>query len=310
MMPHCLDMLRRCRIALFAIDEAHCISQWGHDFRRDYQALGILKTNFPDVPLMALTATADDPTRRDIAERLHLGGARQFAAGYDRPNLFYWVVAKHNAREDLHRFLDAEHAGDSGIVYCLTRRAVEDTALWLSERGREALPYHAGLPAETREHPGDQRLGERNRGHERVEWGHRCLHPGDEHERQRRDRGGQLEHGGIDRHRGRQDHRIAPNREASRGSACHEFIQSGGITERLLQWRLCWTRARASSSECWRWPSAPRSQLHHRRPPPPATDSASPQGRSAGPTSRRPPCVTRFWSPGSVERASPSAGTC
>jgi len=152
MMPHCLDMLRRCRIALFAIDEAHCISQWGHDFRRDYQALGILKTNFPDVPLMALTATADDPTRRDIAERLHLEGARQFAAGYDRPNLFYRVVAKHNAREDLRRFLDAEHAGDSGIVYCLTRRAVEDTALWLSERGRDALPYHAGLPPEMREH--------------------------------------------------------------------------------------------------------------------------------------------------------------
>jgi ATP-dependent DNA helicase RecQ len=151
MMPHCLDMLKRCRIALFAIDEAHCISQWGHDFRRDYQALGILKERFPDTPLMALTATADDPTRRDIALRLHLGAARLFAAGYDRPNLFYRVLAKHNAREDLRRFIDDEHPGDSGIVYCLTRRAVEDTALWLSARGREALPYHAGLPAETRE---------------------------------------------------------------------------------------------------------------------------------------------------------------
>src|SRR5713226_1402620 len=150
MMPHCLDMLRRCRIALFAIDEAHCISQWGHDFRRDYQALGILKKNFPDVPLLALTATADDPTRRDIAERLHLGAARQFAAGYDRPNLFYRVVAKYNAREDLRRFLDAEHRGDAGIVYCLTRRAVEETAAWLSGRGRQALAYHAGLSPETR----------------------------------------------------------------------------------------------------------------------------------------------------------------
>ncbi len=149
-MPGCLDLLRHCRIALFAIDEAHCISQWGHDFRRDYQALGILKESFPDIPLMALTATADEPTRRDIAERLHLEAARLFAAGYDRPNLFYRVVAKRNAREDLLRFLDDEHKDDSGIVYCQTRRAVEETASWLSQRGREALPYHAGLPAETR----------------------------------------------------------------------------------------------------------------------------------------------------------------
>ena len=149
-MPHCLDLLQRCRIALFAIDEAHCISQWGHDFRRDYQALGILKERFPDVPLMALTATADEPTRRDIAAQLHLEGARLFAAGYDRPNLFYQVVTKHHAREGLLRFIEAEHSGDAGIIYCLTRRAVEDTAQWLSGRGREALPYHAGLPPETR----------------------------------------------------------------------------------------------------------------------------------------------------------------
>jgi ATP-dependent DNA helicase RecQ len=151
MLPHCLDLLRRCRVALFAIDEAHCISQWGHDFRRDYQALGILKESFPDTPLLALTATADEPTRRDIAERLHLGTARLFAAGYDRPNLFYRVVPKDNARADLLRFLEDEHKGDAGIVYCLTRRAVDDTAQWLSRHGREALPYHAGLPAETRE---------------------------------------------------------------------------------------------------------------------------------------------------------------
>src|SRR5204863_439517 len=146
------NRLRRCQLALLAIDEAHCISQWGHDFRRDYQALGILKQSFPDIPLMALTATADGPTRRDIAEQLHLEAARLFAAGYDRPNLFYRVVPKRSAREDLLRFLDDEHPGDAGIVYCLTRRAVEDTAAWLSQRGRQALPYHAGLPAATRAH--------------------------------------------------------------------------------------------------------------------------------------------------------------
>ena len=160
MMPSCLAMLGRCRIALFAIDEAHCISQWGHDFRRDYQALGILKQSFPDIPLMALTATADGPTRRDLAERLHLGAARVFAAGYDRPNLFYRVVAKRNAREDLLRFLEEEHRGDAGIVYCLTRRGVEETAAWLSARGREALPYHAGLPSEMRGHHQDRFLRE------------------------------------------------------------------------------------------------------------------------------------------------------
>ena len=149
-MPHCMALLKGCRIALFAVDEAHCISQWGHDFRRDYQALGILKEKFPETPVMALTATADGPTRRDIAEQLHLEEARLFAAGYDRPNLLYRVVAKRNAREDLLRFLDDEHPGDAGIVYCLTRRSVEETAAWLSARGREALPYHAGLPSETR----------------------------------------------------------------------------------------------------------------------------------------------------------------
>jgi ATP-dependent DNA helicase RecQ len=159
-LPHCLDLLRRCRIALFAIDEAHCISQWGHDFRRDYQGLGILKENFPETPLMALTATADDPTRRDIALRLRLEHARLFAAGYDRPNLFYRVVEKRTPRDDLLRFLNDEHPGDAGIVYCLTRRAVEETASWLSQHRREALPYHAGLPAETRTRHQDRFLRE------------------------------------------------------------------------------------------------------------------------------------------------------
>ncbi|HWB48256.1 MAG TPA: DNA helicase RecQ [Stellaceae bacterium] len=149
-MPHCLDLLRQCRVALFAVDEAHCISQWGHDFRRDYQGLGILKERFPDTPLIALTATADDPTRRDIAARLHLEAARVFAAGYDRPNIFYRIVEKRQPRDDLLRFLQEEHPGDAGIVYCLTRRAVEETAAWLGARGREAVPYHAGLPPEVR----------------------------------------------------------------------------------------------------------------------------------------------------------------
>jgi len=160
MMPHCLDLLRRSRIALFAVDEAHCISQWGHDFRRDYQALGILKERFPETPLLALTATADGPTRRDIAERLHLDDARLFAAGYDRPNLFYRIVPKQNAREDLHRFIQDEHPGDAGIVYCQTRRSVEDTALWLSQRGHQALAYHAGLSAEARTRHQDRFLRE------------------------------------------------------------------------------------------------------------------------------------------------------
>jgi ATP-dependent DNA helicase RecQ len=159
-MPQCLALLKQCRVALFAIDEAHCISQWGHDFRRDYQALGLLKEQFPSVPLMALTATADDPTRRDIALRLHLEEARLFAAGYDRPNIFYRIVAKHQPRDELLRFLDAEHQGDAGIVYCLTRKAVEETAAWLTAHGREALPYHAGLPAETRQRHQDRFIRE------------------------------------------------------------------------------------------------------------------------------------------------------
>ena len=150
MLSGCLDLMRRCRVALFAIDEAHCISQWGHDFRRDYQGLGILKENFPDIPLVALTATADEQTRRDIAERLHLEAARLFAAGYDRSNLFYQIVAKRSPLEQLRRFLDDEHAGDAGIVYCFTRKDVDATAIWLSQHGREALPYHAGLDADTR----------------------------------------------------------------------------------------------------------------------------------------------------------------
>jgi ATP-dependent DNA helicase RecQ len=147
----CLDLLTRSRIALFAIDEAHCISQWGHDFRPEYQKLTLLRERFAGVPLLALTATADAPTQHDIVAQLRLDTAPVFAAGYDRPNLFYRVVDKHNPQDQLRHFLVEEHAEDAGIVYCFTRRAVEETAAALTRAGREALPYHAGLDAETRE---------------------------------------------------------------------------------------------------------------------------------------------------------------
>ena len=149
--PRCLELLSRCRLALLAVDEAHCISQWGHDFRPEYQQLSILKERFPGVPLLALTATADGPTRRDIVAQLRLAEARIFAAGYDRPNLFYRVIPKRAPLEQLWRFISEEHPGDAGIVYCFTRRAVEETSGWLRARGREALPYHAGLDGATRE---------------------------------------------------------------------------------------------------------------------------------------------------------------
>jgi ATP-dependent DNA helicase RecQ len=149
--PRCLDLLARCRVALFAIDEAHCVSQWGHDFRPEYRQLSVLHERFPTVPRLALTATADGPTRSDILARLKLEAARVFAAGFDRPNIRYRVVAKAEAKAQLLQFLAGEHVGDAGIVYCLSRRRVEDVAAWLCERGRVALPYHAGLDAATRE---------------------------------------------------------------------------------------------------------------------------------------------------------------
>lgn len=137
-------------IALFAIDEAHCVSQWGHDFRPEYRKLTVLHNRFPDVPRIALTATADAPTRAEIVERLSLENARQFVSSFDRPNIKYRVTQKANARQQLESFLESEHANDAGIIYCLSRRKVEETALWLKERGWDALPYHAGLDASVR----------------------------------------------------------------------------------------------------------------------------------------------------------------
>ena len=145
-----LALLGGLRIALFAIDEAHCVSQWGHDFRPEYLQLSVLHERYPGVPRIALTATADEPTRREIAERLGLGGARVSVSGFDRPNIRYAIVPKRNAREQLLRFLDVEHRGHAGIVYCLSRRKVEETAQWLRGRGYDALPYHAGMGAEER----------------------------------------------------------------------------------------------------------------------------------------------------------------
>lgn len=137
-------------IALFAIDEAHCVSQWGHDFRPEYRKLTVLHERFPHVPRIALTATADAPTRAEIIERLTLENARQFVSSFDRPNIRYRVMQKTNARQQLEAFLSTEHPNDAGIVYCLSRRKVEETAAWLKSQGWNALPYHAGLDVGTR----------------------------------------------------------------------------------------------------------------------------------------------------------------
>ena len=145
-----LALLERSSLALFAIDEAHCVSQWGHDFRPEYRELTILHERFPAVPRIAQTATADAPTRREIIERLSLESARAFVSSFDRPNIRYRVTNKVSALNQLQDFIDKEHANDAGIVYCLSRRRVDETAARLKEFGWDALPYHAGLDAATR----------------------------------------------------------------------------------------------------------------------------------------------------------------
>jgi len=146
----CLELLTRGRIALFAIDEAHCVSQWGHDFRPEYLQLSVLAQRWPDVPRIALTATATSATRHEIAQRLELHDAAHFVSSFDRPNITYRIVEKNEVRHQLLDFIRSEHAGDCGIVYCLSRVRVEETADFLTRHGVAALPYHAGLNSAVR----------------------------------------------------------------------------------------------------------------------------------------------------------------
>jgi ATP-dependent DNA helicase RecQ len=150
MTARCMELLEASNIALFAIDEAHCVSQWGHDFRPEYIKLSILHERFPNVPRIALTATADPQTRAEIAHRLQLDDAMQFVSSFDRPNIRYQIVEKANGRKQVLDFIREEHAGDAGIVYCLSRKKVEETAEFLNEQGVTALPYHAGMDIATR----------------------------------------------------------------------------------------------------------------------------------------------------------------
>jgi ATP-dependent DNA helicase RecQ len=145
-----LDLLSRCQLALFAIDEAHCVSQWGHDFRSDYLSLSLLHDRFPSTPRIALTATADIRTRKEIIERLSLTDANSYISGFDRPNIRYAIANKTTPKKQLLAFLQ-QRKNEAGIVYCLSRKKVEDTAAWLSQQGFNALPYHAGLPAQLRQ---------------------------------------------------------------------------------------------------------------------------------------------------------------
>ncbi|SEO50075.1 ATP-dependent DNA helicase RecQ [Aquisalimonas asiatica] len=158
--PRMQQLLRQARPALFAIDEAHCVSQWGHDFRPEYMQLAVLGEQWPDVPRVALTATADPRTREEILERLAMPHAERFVSSFDRPNIRYRVAEKRNAKQQLKTFLEREQAGHSGIVYCLSRRKVDGLAAWLQEQGWTALPYHAGLPAEERRRNQERFLAE------------------------------------------------------------------------------------------------------------------------------------------------------
>ena len=150
MTSRCLDLLEAAKIALFAIDEAHCVAQWGHDFRPEYIKLSILHERFPQVPRIALTATADQQTREEIIHRLQLDDARMFVSSFDRPNIRYQIVEKANGRKQLLDFIESEHTDDAGVVYCLSRKKVEETAEFLKENGINALAYHAGMETSVR----------------------------------------------------------------------------------------------------------------------------------------------------------------
>ena len=158
--PRCLALLGQAKIALFAIDEAHCVSQWGHDFRPEYIGLSALAERFPDIPRVALTATADELTRKEIVERLALSGAPHFVASFDRPNIRYEIIDKQNAVTQLKSLIAERHSGDAGVVYCLSRAKVEDVATALSSAGIPALPYHAGLDASVRARHQDRFINE------------------------------------------------------------------------------------------------------------------------------------------------------
>jgi len=162
LMDDFLALLHESSLALFAIDEAHCVSQWGHDFRPHCTQLAALAEQFPDVPRIALTATADHPTRKDIVERLHLAEGRTFIAGFDRPNIHYSIVPKESPQKQLLQFIKQAHPRDSGIVYCLSRKMVDETAAWLCTQGFKALPYHAGMEAEDRSRNQERFLREDN----------------------------------------------------------------------------------------------------------------------------------------------------
>ena len=162
LMEDFLALLHESPIALFAIDEAHCVSQWGHDFRPHYTQLSALAEQFPHVPRIALTATADKPTRKDIVERLHLEDGRTFVAGFDRPNIHYSIQPKESAQKQVLQFIKEFHPRDCGIIYCLSRKMADETAAWLNTQGRKALPYHAGMEAEDRARNQERFLREDN----------------------------------------------------------------------------------------------------------------------------------------------------
>ena len=158
LMDDFLELLQQCNIALFAIDEAHCVSQWGHDFRPVYQCLNVLAELFPQVPRIGLTATADEATQKDIKQHLGLQQGKCYVSGFDRPNINYSIVEFPSPKQHLLKFIQQNHADDSGIVYCLSRKKVDDTARWLKEQGFNALPYHAGMSADARKKNQDEFL--------------------------------------------------------------------------------------------------------------------------------------------------------